>query len=133
MARFLGWSMSVDPNNPLEITVDLSISDNDFVIVSDIEPVPDLSFFSEIKVFSDHLTCYVEPKSDNSHKLDLVYTANNESIPKYVSCGGQWAETQIWHFDFDSSIYDEVLNILSGKNLTYLEIGNNPAQAILIS
>ena len=69
MARFLGWSMSVDPNNPLEITVDLSISDNDFVIVSDIEPVPDLSFFSEIKVFSDHLTCYVEPKSDNSHKF----------------------------------------------------------------
>jgi hypothetical protein len=133
MARFLGWSMSVDPNNPLEITVNLSILDNDFVIVSDIKPVPDLSFFSEIRVFSDHLTCYVEPKSDNLHKLDLVYTANNYSIPKYVSPCGQWTETQMWHFDFDSSIYNEVLNILSGKNLIYLEIGNNPATAILIS
>ena len=65
--------MSVDPNNPLEITVDLSISDNDFVIVSDIEPVPDLSFFSEIRVFSDHFTGWIEPKSDNSHKLDLMF------------------------------------------------------------
>ena len=124
--------MPIDPNNPLEITVDLSISDNDFVIVSDIEPVPDLSFFSEIRVFSDHFTGWIEPKSDNSHKLDLVYTANNESIPKYVSCGGQWAETQVWHFDFDSSRYNDVINILSDKNLTYLVIDNKPAYAIII-
>ena len=125
--------MSVDPNNPLEIIVDLSISDNDFVIVSDVEPVPDLSFFDQIRVFTDHLTGWVEPKSDNSHKLDLKYTANNDSIPKYVSCGGQWAETQCWHFDFDPLIYNEVLNMLSDKSLTYLEIGNNPAHAIVIS
>ena len=125
--------MPVDPDNPLEITVDLSVSDNDFVITSDIEPVPDMSFFKEIRVFSDHLTGWIEPKSDNSHKLDLIYTANNESISKYVSCGGEWTETQVWHFDFDSSIYDGVLNILSDKNLTYLEIGNDPIYAILIS
>ena len=103
--------MPIDPNNPLEITVDLSISNNDFVFVSDVEPVPDMSFFDEIRVFSDYLTGRVAPKSDDSHKLDLVYTANNESIPKYVSCGGQWAETQVWHFDFDSSRYNDVINI----------------------
>ena len=126
MARFLGWSMSVDPNNPLEITVDLSISNNDFVFVSDVEPVPDMSFFNEIRVFSDYLTGRVEPKLDNSHKLDLVYTANNYSIPKYVSCGGQWTETQVWYFEFDSSIYNEVINILNDKNIVYTEITNNP-------
>ena len=123
--------MSVDPNNPLEIIVDLSISDNDFVIVSDIEPVPDLSFFSEIRVFSEHFTCWVKPKSDDSHKLDLKYTANNQSIPKYVSCGGEWCETQIWHFNFDSSIYNDVINILSDKNLSYIEIGNTPSFFVL--
>ncbi len=125
--------MPIDPNNPLEITVDLSISNNDFVFVSDIEPVPDMSFFDEIRVFSDltgvttnYLTGRVEPKPDNSHKLDLVYTANNYSIPKYVSCGGLWTETQIWYFEFNSSIYNGVINILNEKNLVYIEITNNP-------
>jgi len=118
--------MPVDPDNPLEITVDLSISNNDFVFVSDIEPVPDMSFFDEIRVFSDYLAGRVEPKPDNSHKLDLVYTANNYSIPKYVSCGGQWTETQVWYFEFNSSIYNEVINTLNDKNLTYIEVSNNP-------
>ena len=133
MARFLGWIMPVDPDNPLEITVDLSISNNDFVFVSDIEPVPDMSFFDEIRVFSDltgvttnYLTGRVEPKPDYSHKLDLVYTANNYSIPKYVSCGGLWTETQIWYFEFNSSIYNGVINILNEKNIAYIEITNNP-------
>ena len=57
--------MPIDPNNPLEITVDLSISNNDFVFVSDVEPVPDMSFFDEIRVFSDYLTGRVEPKSES--------------------------------------------------------------------
>ena len=118
--------MSVDPNNPLEITVDLSISNNDFGIVSDVNPVPELSTFDQLRVFSDHLTGWVEPKSDNSHKLDLVYTANNYSIPKYVSCGGLWTETQVWYFEFNSSIYNNVINILNDKNIVYIEITNNP-------
>ena len=118
--------MPIDPNNPLEITVDLSISNNDFVFVSDVEPVPDMSFFDEIRVFSDYLTGRVAPKSDDSHKLDLVYTANNYSIPKYVSCGGLWTETQVWYFEFNSSIYNNVINILNDKNIVYIEITNNP-------
>ena len=118
--------MPVDPDNPLEITVDLSISNNDFVFVSDVEPVPDMSFFDEIRVFSDYLTGRVAPKSDDSHKLDLVYTANNYSIPKYVSCGGLWTETQVWYFEFNSSIYNNVINILNDKNIVYIEITNNP-------
>ena len=118
--------MPIDPNNPLEITVDLSISNNDFVFVSDVEPVPDMSFFDEIRVFSDYLTGRVEPKPDYSHKLDLVYTANNYSIPKYVSCGGRWTETQVWYFEFNSSIYNNVINILNDKNIVYIEITNNP-------
>jgi len=123
--------MTLNYDNDLEITVNLSISNNDFVIVSDVQPVPDLSIFSEIRVFTDHFTGWIEPKSDKSHKLELVNTANNYTLPKYVSCGGQWAETQVWHFDFDSSIYDDVINILNDKNLTYLEISNIPAHVII--
>ena len=38
-----------------------------------------------------------------------------------MSCGGQWAETQVWHFDFDSSRYNDVINILKGLVSNFIE------------
>ena len=116
--------MPLDPENKLEIIVNLSVANNAFVITSDIEPVPDMTFFDHIRIFSDHLTGWVEPKSDNSHKLDLTLTSNNYSIPKYVSCGGQWGEAHYWHFEFNNSIYHDVITILDNNNISYTEGSN---------
>ena len=40
--------MPLDPENKLEIIVNLSVANNAYVITSDIEPVPDMSFFDHI-------------------------------------------------------------------------------------
>ena len=125
--------MSLTPESNIEIEVSLTITDSDFTYTSNVSPIPDVSTFDNIKIYYNFITCFDEIKPDQSHRTkEYTNTVTNTKLPKLISCAGEFTESYIWYYNFDESIYSNVINILNSKGATYKEISNSTPSLVII-
>ena len=125
--------MSLTSESNIEIEATISITNNDFSYTCNVNPVPDLTTFDNVKVYYNFITCYDDIHSDLSHRnKDFTNTVTNSSLPKLISCAGEYTEGYVWYFNFSESSYSQVINILNDKGVNYTEISNTtPSLAII--